>query len=141
MLLICSCKAPKDFVFRDVQNFSIGKADLHQAQLSMDVKLYNPNNYRMKLKKADLDVYMNNKHLGKMNVRERYTVPQMDTFSLPIVLDVDMNNVLPNALQLIMNSNVTVKLTGKVKAGRHGVFINIPVNYEGTQNISSGIKW
>jgi len=106
----------------------------------MDVRLYNPNNYRMKLKKADLDVFMSNDHLGKMNVAKKYTVPRMDTFLLPVTLDVDMQKVLPNALQLFLNSEVTVKLTGSVKAGRHGVFVRVPVNYEGKQDIRRAIK-
>ena len=141
ILTASSCRAPKDFVFQNVEHFSLGKAGLQQTQLSMDVKLYNTNNYRMKLKKADLDVYLNGSHLGKMNVTKKYTVPRMDTFSLPVVINVDMNNALPNALALFMNSEVTVKLAGNVKAGRHGVFVHIPVNYEGKQDIRSGMKW
>jgi LEA14-like dessication related protein len=140
-LATCSCKTPKDFVFQNVQNFSIGKADMQQARLSMDVKLYNPNNYKMKLKNADLDVFFNGDHLGKMSVPERLTVLGLDTFSMPVTIDVDMKNILPNAIQLFMNPEVTVKLTGSVKAGRHGLYIHIPVNYEGKQNISAGIKF
>ena len=140
LLAASSCRTPKDFVFRDVENFNISKGNLKQAQLSMDVRLYNPNNYRMKLKKADLDVFMSNDHLGKMNVAKKYTVPRMDTFLLPVTLDVDMQKVLPNALQLFLNSEVTVKLTGSVKAGRHGVFVRVPVNYEGKQDIRRAIK-
>lgn len=141
ILTMGACRAPKDFVFQNVQNFSIGKADLTQAKVSMDVKMFNPNNYPMKLKNADLDVFINGSHLGKVAVSHQFAVPGLDTFSMPVTLDVDMNNVLPNAIQLFLNPEVTVKLSGEVKAGRHGVYIHIPINYEGKQDISQGLKW
>ena len=138
---ITSCHTPKDLVYQNVQHFSIKLADRQHTVLSMDVLLYNPNKYNMKLKHADLDIFINNNHLGKVNLDEKLRVPSLDTFSMPVSLDVDIKNVIPNAFQLFLNSEVTVKLTGAVRAGRHGVFITIPVNYEGKQDIREGIKW
>ncbi len=140
ILVGASCRTPKDFQFQQVQNFSIGAAGLKESKLTMDVKLYNPNNYKMKLKKADLDVYLNGSRLGKMNLSKKYLVPCNDTFCLPITVDVDMKNILANAVQLMMNNEATVKLTGKVKAGRHGIYVPVPVNYEGKQDIRGAIK-
>ena len=95
----------------------------------------------MKLKQADMNVYLNGNLLGKMCFNGCYGVPALDTFSLPVTINVDMKNVLPNAFQLLVNSEVNIKLSGNVKAGRHGVFINVPVNYEGKQDIRSAVKW
>ena len=107
----------------------------------MDVHLYNPNSYRMKLKRADLDVYVNGKHLGKVETPKKVTVTKLDTFTMPIMLAVDLKNVLPNMVQLLFTSEVDVRLTGKVKAGRHGLFMTIPIDYTGKQDIKQGIKW
>ena len=138
---LASCRQPKDLVYAGVQHFGLKKADMKQAVLSMDVQLYNPNAYPMKLKHADMDIYINNKRLGKVNLGGKLRVPRLDTFAMPIILDVDLRNALPNMLQLALNGEVDVKLNGTVKAGRHGIFITIPVNYEGRQDIRQGIGW
>ena len=113
---------------------------MKQTQLSMDVLLFNPNRYPLKLKDADVNVFINGNKLGTMLLSECFPVPGLDTFSMPVTLDVDLKNVLPNALQLLMTPEVDIKLDGSVKAGRHGIYINVPVQYEGKQDIRSSIK-
>lgn len=134
-----ACRQPKDLVYQKVHHFGINKVGA-QTVLSMDVQLYNPNAYKMKLKNADLDVYINNSRLGKINLDQKFPIPQLDTFSMPLTLNVDLGNALPNMFQLMLNSNVNVKLNGTVKAGRHGIFIKVPVNYEGKQDIRAGLS-
>jgi len=135
VVLFAACKQPKDLVYQNVQHFRVQTANLKQSTVAVDVRFYNPNNYNLKLKHADLDVYINGTHVGKLLENEHYTIPKLDTFLLPVVLQVDMQTVLPNALQLLFNSDVDIKLVGQVKAGRHGVILSIPVNYEGKQEI------
>jgi len=140
LLVFSACRQPKNLVYQNVQNFKLQRVGLAQTALSMDISLYNPNSYSLKLKKADVDVFINDNHLGKMMVKGPYTITRLDTFILPVILDVDLKNVLPNVLQLVFNSDVDIKLKGTIKAGRHGIYINVPINYEGKQDIRSGLK-
>ena len=140
LLILSACRQPKDLIYQNVQGFKLQKAGAAQTTLSMDIRLYNPNGYSLKLKKADVDVFLNDNHLGKMIVKGPYTITKLDTFVLPVILNVDLKNVLPNVLQLVLNSEVDVKLSGTIKAGRHGVYLTVPINYEGKQDILSGIR-
>jgi len=140
ILTISSCRKPKDLVYQDIENFSIKQAGFDKTLLAMDIRLYNPNKYSLKLINADVDVFLNGNHLGKMNVNGHCELSGLDTASIPITLEVDLKNALPNVLQLILNPEVDVKITGTIKAGRHGIYINIPISYEGKQDILSGIK-
>jgi len=140
VLLSAACRQPKELIYQNVENFSMKQASNNKALLAMDIRLYNPNSYSMRLKSADVDVFMNGNHAGKMNARNQCVLPARDTFSLPVTLEVELKNILPNVLQLLMNSDVDIKLDGKIRAGRHGVFLTIPVNYEGKQDILSGIR-
>lgn len=144
LLLITSCKQPKELVYKNVQNFNIRQVDLQnlgKAKLSMDVRLYNPNSYSLKLKKSNVDVYLNGSLLGKINTVGGIDIAKLDTSSLPVTLDVDLGRSLPNLLQLaLFDKDVSIKLSGSIKAGRHGMFIKVPVNYEGKQDILGGIK-
>ena len=140
LFFVSACRQPKDLVYQNVQNFKLQKLGLAETAVSMDILLYNPNNYNLKLKKADVDVFINEHRLGEMTVKGHYTIAGLDTFVLPVVLNVDLKNALPNVLQLIFNSEVNVRLKGNIKAGRHGAILSIPINYEGKQDILSGIR-
>jgi len=113
---------------------------MKQTELSVDLLLFNPNRYPLKLKDADVDVFLNGNKLGTMLLSECFPVPGLDTFSMPVTLNVDLKNVLPNALRLLMDPEVNIKLDGTIKAGRHGLYLNVPVHYEGKQDLRSVLK-
>jgi LEA14-like dessication related protein len=138
--VVASCRAPRALVYQNIQNFGISQSPSHTTLVSMDIRLYNPNKYALKLKKADVEVFINNSLVGKLNARSGCSLTGRDTASVPVTLEVDMKTVLPNMLRFILNSEVDIKLTGKIKAGRHGIYVSVPVSYEGKQDILSGIK-
>lgn len=135
-----SCKPTKDLEYQCVQNFKIQNAGADKTTLGMDIRLYNPNSCTIKLKKANIAVFLNGNPLGQMRVTGKYAVTRLDTFSLPVLLDVDLRHALPNALTLFSGHDMNVKLTGTIKAGRHGIYVKVPINYEGKQDLLSGIK-
>ncbi len=129
-----SCGNPKDLVYQDVKHFRINKISL-TPEIGLDVQFYNPNKYGMTLKDANIDLYINDKLVGKAFLPEKYSAPGLDTFLLPVVLAADLKNVIPNAIALVGNKEVTIRLAGSVKAGK-GVFVNIPINYAGKQKLN-----
>ncbi|MBS1778264.1 MAG: LEA type 2 family protein [Bacteroidetes bacterium] len=132
--LVASCASPKDLEYQDVKNFSVSKISLN-PEIGMDVQFYNPNKYGMTLKDANIDLYINDKLVGHAYTEDKYKVPAADTFLLPVKLAADLSGVLHNALQLMSNREVTVKLRGSVKAGK-GVLVPIPINYEGKKKLN-----
>jgi LEA14-like dessication related protein len=138
-LILTSCKQPKELVYQDVQNISFKQAGLQKTTISMDVRLYNPNKYRLHVKKSDIDVYLDNNPVGKITIRGGTIIDKRDTSSVPVMLEVDLKNALPNLIQVVMTNEITLKLSGAIIAGRHGLFIKVPVYYEGKQDILGGI--
>ncbi len=94
----------------------------------------------IKLKQADVEVFLNKTRLGQMRVEGKHKVARADTFSLPVLLDVDLKNAISNAFQLITSKDMNVRLEGTIKAGRFGMYKKIPISYEGKQDILSGLK-
>lgn len=133
MAIVSSCANPKDLVYQDVKNFRINSLSMN-PDVGMDVQFYNPNKFGMTMKDADIDLYINGKLVGHAMLEKSYTVPGLDTFLLPVNLKADLQAILPNAIALLADKKVDVALKGYVKAGR-GVFINIPINYKGTQEL------
>lgn len=132
---LASCSQPQQLVYQDVKNFRIGKLSLDQPEVGMDIQFYNPNNFGLTLKDATIDVYINNQFIGKAALSNTFEVPAMNTFLMPVALTADLKNIFPNALQIIFNKEVDVRLQGNVRAGK-GVFLNIPINYQGRQKLN-----
>lgn len=134
VLLLTSCANPKDLVYQDVKNFRLMELSM-KPKVGMDVQFFNPNKFGMTMKDADIDLYLNGKLVGKAKLANTYNVPANDTFLLPVNLTADLQQILPNAMAILANNSVDVELKGYVKAGR-GVFVNIPINYKGKQELN-----
>jgi len=132
---------PKGLVYIDVENFNMVRVAKGQAEITLGIRMYNPNNFKIKLKDGDIDVFIDDNRLGKVQGVDKFEVPKEDTCVIPVVLYVDLKAALPNALNLVLNNGIAnVKLDGTVKAGRHGIFITVPVHYEGKQDIGAMLK-
>lgn len=134
VLAFFSCANPKDLVYQDVKNFRLMELSM-KPKVGMDVQFFNPNKFGMTMKDADIDLYLNGKLVGKAKLANTYNVPANDTFLLPVNLTADLQQILPNAMAILANNSVDVELKGYVKAGR-GVFVNIPINYKGKQELN-----
>ena len=82
------------------------------------------------MKSADLDVYLNNRFAGHSLLDTMVHVPAKDTFSVPVSVQVDMKNVFPHALAILMSDSIDVRVEGKMKVGKAGIYINVPVKYQ-----------
>lgn len=135
ILLSSGCLKPKAPVYYDFVNFKVDSLGEVQSVVSADLKYYNPNNYNLQLKEGLVDVYLNQRLAGRSVLDSMIIIPKNDTFYLPVRMRVDMSTILANALSILLNSEMDVRLQGKAKVGRSGVFVNIPILYEGRQRI------
>ncbi len=135
ILFLCACSRPKDLIYKGVDNFGYKQSGLTNSLVTIDLKLYNPNRYGLMLKSSDVAVFINNSHVGQAYLKDKKLIPARDTFTLPVVLNVDILRVIPNAYDLLTKKEITLKLDGIIRAGRHGVFLIMPVKYEGKQKI------
>ena len=130
---LLSCSTPKPLEYRAFKNLTVEKLGFSTTTLRMDIIYYNPNNFRLQVKRADLDIYLNNNYAGHATQEYQITIPKLAEFNLPVQVDVDMKNIFKNSFTGLLNKQVMVKLTGTIKVGKANIFITFPVNYEGAQ--------
>ena len=135
LLTTAACHAPKPLEYRGIDHFGVRNLGVSQSTVTMDVHFYNPNKYDLELKGGDVAIYMNDKFLGKTGLNSTVSVPAMADGTVPISIQASLQSILTNALQLITNPEVTLKMEGSVKAGRNGIFVNVPINYVTKQRI------
>lgn len=134
ILLVC-CSTPKELEYRDFRNFAVQKVGFSTTSVKMDMIYYNPNGFGLQLKKTELDVFVNDVLLGHTSQEYQITIPKKEQFIIPIVMDVDMKNLLKNSLTSLFNKEVRVRVNGSIKVGKANVFISFPLKYEGIQAV------
>ncbi len=137
-LFLSSCVSSqliKDPEFLGMRHFGFGQLSLKQSSVTADMYYFNPNRYQLQLQRIDLDVYVENRFVGKTTFDTLIIVPARDTFSFPVDMMVDMKNLFPNVLTLLTKDEVGLRVEGKVRVGKGGIFINLPVRYSGQQAI------
>ena len=136
VIAFMSCSSPKALEYREYHNFSVEKLGYSNSTIKMDLVYFNPNNFRMQLRNTDLNIFINGKLFGHSSTDTLIPIPKRDTFSLPVMFDVNMQSLYQNALNTLLGKEVTLKVSGKVKVGKANVFMYFPVNYESKETFS-----
>ncbi|MET0243342.1 MAG: LEA type 2 family protein, partial [Flavitalea sp.] len=134
-LSLAACAKPKDLEYVDFKNLKVLKWGFKESTVGMDIDFYNPNKSRLQLKRADVDVYINNTYLGKSTLDSLVRIPARDTFSLPVTMKVATGGALTNILKIVSDSSVLIRMEGSASFGKGGIFVNYPIKYEGKQQI------
>ena len=135
LLFAASCRPPKDLEFREFKNLAIENIGFAGTKLKVDVVYYNPNNFGLELSRTDLDIFIDSTFLGHSSQELQVKVPRRQEFSIPLKVELDMKNLLKNSLAGLLNKQVKVRVVGKVKVGKAGVYKTIDLNYETVQEI------
>ena len=130
--LLVSCAKPKNFDYLGFDNVKVLKWGIQETTVGMDVKFYNPNS-ALQLKKAEVDVHINNKYLGRTVIDSLISIPKKDTFILPMVMKLETLSAVSGIIKSMSDSTILVKLDGKATVGKSGIFLNYPIKYEGSQ--------
>lgn len=133
--LLGSCAKPKNFEYLGFDNVKILKWGISETTVGMDVKFYNPNS-ALQLKRAEVDVEINRKFLGRTVIDSLINIPKKDTFIIPMVMKMETLNAVSGILKSVSDTAVLVKMDGKALVGKKGIFLNYPIKYEGLQKTS-----
>ena len=135
VFFLSSCSKPLPPQYVGYENFRLEKASIQKSILATDIKLYNPNTYNLQLKSASLDVYLNDSYAGHSALDSTIVLTQKDTTLFPLRMEASAKDMLKHTANMLLNPNVKIRITGSAKAGRSGIFINVPINYEGVQRM------
>ena len=126
VLASCTFYEPE---FRGGESFKMGKIDGRDIQLTAGAKIYNGNGYAIKVKPSTLDVYIEDEYIGKVHLDKKIKMKA----NQETLIDAPMTATLAEgamfrAMKLINKPNLTVRLSGKVKASVWFISKKIDVN-------------
>lgn len=133
---LVSCRKFKDPVFYGIENVKVGRVGGSSSEVTLDMRYLNPNSSGAEIRSAEGDAWMDTTFLGHFVVDSTVRVPANAEFLVPVKLRVDMKKLLRNSLTALLNPEVMIRLEGSARVGRSGFFKNIPIRYQGKQDIS-----
>jgi len=134
------CKRPEAPLYQSIEHFRLENPGWTESVVSADVKYYNPNNYKLRFRKAELSLFVNGHFVGKSVLDSLIEIPKRDSFYIPVSMKVNMKDVFSNALEMLLSHEANIKLDGFARLGKAGIYINVPIHYEGKQRIDVSLK-
>jgi LEA14-like dessication related protein len=135
-LLYASCRSPKSPEFISYDGLKIEKAGFKSSTIKANLHFHNPNNWGLLLEKTDLDVYINETFLGHSSQNLGLKIPKKGPFTLPLAVEIDMKNLLKNTVSSLLNKRVTIRVKGKITAGKGKISFTFPVDFTTEQELS-----
>jgi LEA14-like dessication related protein len=130
LLLAGACKPKEEIVLRNVRDIVIDANT--EPTLRAQAILYNPNNIRIKLRSAEIDVYVNGKKSGRIDQELKMMIPAEAEFSVPLEVKLNMKELglMDTIMGMLGGKKLKVEYKGSIRINYKGVPIRIPVNHE-----------
>jgi LEA14-like dessication related protein len=129
VMVIGSCKPKEDVVLRNIRDIVVD-ADT-EPLLRAQAVLYNPNNIRMKLRKINIDVYVDGKKSARIDQENKLTIPAQAEFTVPLEVKLNLKELglLDTLFGMIGGKKMKVQYKGSISITYQGIPIKIPVDY------------
>ncbi len=137
LMAFASCRKAEAPEYRGFENAKLSAVNAQQSILSTDLKFYNPNHYALQLKKAEMDILLNDKPANHYLLDSTIHIPARDTFSVPVSLQLNVSSLFGNAIQIMLSKQVKLTLNGKVKLKKGAFPFSAPFHYEENLKIDS----
>ena len=134
---IFSCSKPLQPQYLGFENLQINKNMGNESIVSASVKFYNPNNFPLQLKQADINLMLNDKQVAHDLLDSTINIPKLDSFYVPVSFSLSLNSILNNALQFLLSRKTKVNADGFIKLKKSGISFTVPIHYESYQSLDS----
>ncbi|MGV3658108.1 MAG: LEA type 2 family protein [Chitinophagaceae bacterium] len=130
-MLLASCGKVQQPEFRSLDNFGVKNVSLQEATIGFEMTYFNPNNFGVAVKEADIDVYVDSVYMGKFTQPQLVDVGSSAEFSIPMEGRISWREAIRSNLHKRAGKEVQVRAEGTVKVGKGGVFVNKDIRYSG----------
>lgn len=120
LFLITSCEVDQPEI-KGISNFKINEFNKDEISFDIDVTAYNPNNYKIKVRKSELKFYLNDVFVGNAQLRQKYSMDKKDTTISNVPVTIILNkNVYASLIKMVAGGKVKLKLEGPLKLSVSG---------------------
>jgi LEA14-like dessication related protein len=133
LLLIAfnSCKTPKeDVVLRQIKDVIVDVTT--EPILKANAVLFNPNNVKMKLRKIDIEVFVDGKPSATIDQTVNMMIPAKAEFIVPLEVKLNLKQMgfLDTVFGVIGGKKFKIRYKGNIRITYKSLPIRVPVDYE-----------
>jgi len=129
---VFSCKKLEAPEFESVENVEIKDRTSTRITLAAEINFYNPNNRKITLKHANIDVLLNDKLITNYTRDYNLPIDKNEHFTVPVEIDLSLsdlnNNVITSAINALLGKKQKLSYKGHIKIKAFGIRIKVPVN-------------
>lgn len=125
------CQKPdQDIVLRRIKDVVVDAST--EPTLKANAVFYNPNKVRGRLKKINVEIFVNGKKTANVDQQLRTIIPSQGEFTVPIEVKLAMKELgfMDTVLGMIGGRKFEVRYEGFLRLSYHGLPIKVPVNYK-----------
>ena len=139
IIFLFSCNRPEAPEFISVDNIKVNTTAGSRIRLLAEARFHNPNNRDMVLKKADIDVFFNDKFITNYYKDYNLKIEKNADFTVPVdvelsLKDLDMN-LFSSAMSLLSGKKPEIAYDGHIRVKAYGVGIRVPVKGKSEVNL------
>jgi len=131
LLLVEACKKPdQDIVLRHINDVVLDATS--GPMLKANAIFYNPNDVRGRLRKIDVEIFVNGKKAASVEQSLKMSIPALSEFTVPLEVKLAIKElgVMDTIFGMIGGKTFEVHYKGSLKLSYRGMPINVPVDYK-----------
>ncbi|MGM0479316.1 MAG: LEA type 2 family protein [Bacteroidota bacterium] len=135
LVLVTSCFDQPEL--EQMDNFKIDELSSEKVRFNVDLELFNPNGYNLKVRKSTFDVHVNGQYIGIAKVLEKVKIKRKSTEFTNAAVQVDLEEgIFFKLLSIAKSANqVELKLDGVLKASASIIPVRRKICYEKTLSL------
>ncbi len=135
LFLVTSCFDQPEL--KQMDNFKINELSSEKVRFNVDLELFNPNGYNLKVRKSTFDVHVNEQYIGVAKVLEKVKIKRKSTEFANASVQIDLEKGMFFKLLSIAKSakQVDLKLDGVLKASASFIPVRRKIAYKKTLNL------
>lgn len=128
--LLTGCGPKEKIELRQIKDVVVDGTT--EPMLKAQAIFYNPNNMRIKLKRINVDIYVNEKKVANVNQELKMLIPAKDQFTIPLEVKLAMKELglMDTILGFLGGKKFNVRYEGSIRLSYHGLPIRVPVHYK-----------
>lgn len=130
VVALSSCKPEEEIVLRQIKDVVVDATG--GPKLKAQAVFYNPNSMRMKLRRINVDVFVDGKKAAQIDQSLKTVIPARGEFTVPLEVSLAMEDMglLDTLLGMLGGRKLNIHYKGALKLNYHGMPLRVPVDYK-----------
>lgn len=133
-ITLTSCFKYEEVVMKEVTNVSVNSFSANNIEIKVDMRIINPNNYKISIVDSDLELFVKNKKVGNSKIKDKIDLPKNSDETHQIVVKTTVEDMIGTAIPVILNvlfeDSVDLQVKGEIKAQAKSLSKSFPVDFK-----------